>query len=349
MLDELVDVIETLKSRINEHRAVLQGNEAQTRVSLIDPLLRALGWDTADPALVRPEYNVRGKRADYALLDWQGNAAVLLEAKKLSEPLSAHRSQVAAYASELGIKYPALTNGSKWEMYDNSIFVPIEQRRILNVSIADDPSTECAKQFSLLLRSNLESARPAQASEPIPVTQSKGGSVPTSKTPATGVWQRPRSGRFAETSKPPTMGDWRRPRPNHFLATSKTLNTAWIALKDIPTIYGSKWPTAVRFPNGEEKFTKIWVDLLIEVVEWLIRDGVLTSSECPIPDAYNLARNAIHIQPKHPNETEFYAPHRLSNGLFLCGRGPRKIHIDRCIALMEYFGKDPSTVHVQVG
>ena len=43
MLDELVDVIETLKSRINEHRSVLQGNEAQTRLSLIDPLLRALG------------------------------------------------------------------------------------------------------------------------------------------------------------------------------------------------------------------------------------------------------------------------------------------------------------------
>ena len=43
MLDELVDVIETLKSRINEHRAVLQGNEAQTRLSLIDPLLRR--WD----------------------------------------------------------------------------------------------------------------------------------------------------------------------------------------------------------------------------------------------------------------------------------------------------------------
>ena len=51
MLDELVDVIETLKSRINEHRAVLQGNEAQTRLSLIDPLLRALGWDTGRPRL----------------------------------------------------------------------------------------------------------------------------------------------------------------------------------------------------------------------------------------------------------------------------------------------------------
>ena len=44
MLDELVEVIEELRGRINEHRTVLQGSEAQTRSSLVDPLLRALGW-----------------------------------------------------------------------------------------------------------------------------------------------------------------------------------------------------------------------------------------------------------------------------------------------------------------
>ena len=55
-MTELVDVSETLKSRINEHRSVLQGNEAQTRMSLIDPTIanEELGWDTADPALVSP-------------------------------------------------------------------------------------------------------------------------------------------------------------------------------------------------------------------------------------------------------------------------------------------------------
>ena len=72
-----------------------------------------------------------GKRADYALLS--GNSVVVfLEAKRLDEPLSNHRSQIVAYASELGIKFPALTNGNEWEVYDNSKLVPIEQRRILN-------------------------------------------------------------------------------------------------------------------------------------------------------------------------------------------------------------------------
>ena len=98
MLDELIDVIETLKSRIDKHRSVLQGNEAQTRLSLIDPLLRALGWDTADPALVRPEYVVSGRRADYALMNAQGDVVVFLEAKNLGEQLANHRSQVVAYA-----------------------------------------------------------------------------------------------------------------------------------------------------------------------------------------------------------------------------------------------------------
>ena len=36
MLDDLVEVIDTLKSRIEEHRADLQSNETRTRMALID-------------------------------------------------------------------------------------------------------------------------------------------------------------------------------------------------------------------------------------------------------------------------------------------------------------------------
>lgn len=37
---------------------LLGENEAQTRVSLIDPLLRALGWSPDDPDQVRVEVRV---------------------------------------------------------------------------------------------------------------------------------------------------------------------------------------------------------------------------------------------------------------------------------------------------
>ena len=59
-LDDLVSVIKTLKARLHAHRKVLQANEIRTRMALIDPLLQSLGWDTADPALVLPEYDLSG-------------------------------------------------------------------------------------------------------------------------------------------------------------------------------------------------------------------------------------------------------------------------------------------------
>ena len=165
-LDDLVHVIETLQQRIKDHGDSLRQNETRTRMALIDPLLQALGWDVADPSAVLPEYDVSGKRADYALLS--GNSVVVfLEAKRLDEPLSNHRSQIVAYASELGIKFPALTNGNEWEVYDNSKLVPIEQRRILNLSINGTPAHQCALQLLLLWRPNLASGQPVQAKEPI--------------------------------------------------------------------------------------------------------------------------------------------------------------------------------------
>ena len=181
LLDELVDVIQTIQDRIRDHGASLREYETRTRMALIDPLLQALGWDTADPGLVTPEYNVSGKRADYALLDGKRSPVVFLEAKRLDELLSNHRSQVAAYASELGIQYPALTNGNDWEVYDNSKLVPIEQRSILNLSIKDSEAHQLALRLLLLWRPNLASGQPVAASESVLSNASR--TAPTATEP----------------------------------------------------------------------------------------------------------------------------------------------------------------------
>ena len=85
-LDELAATIETIKSRINEHGISLAANETRTRQVLIDPLLDALGWDVSDPDQVELEYDVRGKRADYALKS-NGRVVGVIEAKSLRSPL----------------------------------------------------------------------------------------------------------------------------------------------------------------------------------------------------------------------------------------------------------------------
>ena len=318
MLDELVDVIETLKSRINEHRSVLQGNEAQTRMSLIDPLLRALGWDTANPALVRPEYVVNDRRADYALMNAQGDVVVFLEAKNLGEQLANHRSQVVAYASELGIRFPALTNGNEWEVYDNSQLVPIEQRRVLNVSIANDPSPKCALQFLLLWHPNMASGLPIEAKEPIV------GTVPP--TPAT---------------SPPTQT----PVQN----VPVPLDAGWVTLRDFDAKKGGKCPPKVRFPKGDEKDIRNWKDLLAEVAEWLIRDGKLTAAECPIPLGHSGKNCLVNSLPEHTNGRALRTPRELTGPLFLNVDMDATKLVERSRELIEYFEEDPSAVHVQVG
>ena len=225
MLDDLVGVIETLKSRIRDHAAHLQANEIRTRTSLIDPLLNALGWDVADPGLVTAEYDVNGKRADYALLDADGGPVVFLEAKKLGERLSNHRSQVTSYVNELGIRYPALTNGSEWEVYDNSKYLrPIEERSILNVSLTRDPARQCALQLLLLWRSNMAERQPVPPPQPIVEVGQDSPSV-------------------ASVDEGHGQSEWED-------------NGGWVSLKDFSATSGTSAPSMVRFPSGKDRPVK---------------------------------------------------------------------------------------------
>ena len=169
MLDELVNTIETLKACINEHRTALQASEAQTRLSLIDPLLRALGWDTADPALVRPEFTLSGGRADYALLGEAEKPVAIMEAKRLNEALGTmdRRMQMLTYANFSNVAYAGLTDGDQWVLYRVFAQKPLEDRLVLDLSIVNLPAHESALKLLLLWRPNLASGQPTEAAEPI--------------------------------------------------------------------------------------------------------------------------------------------------------------------------------------
>lgn len=123
MLDELVDTIESLKARIKEHREHIGVYEVRTRTALIDPILRALGWDVSDPSLVTIEPKTDGGWADYALLDKDRKTVVFVEAKKLSDREPPIKQAVGYAVSEniqnkVKVRYCASTNGDTWELYD---------------------------------------------------------------------------------------------------------------------------------------------------------------------------------------------------------------------------------------
>ncbi|MDE0204627.1 MAG: hypothetical protein OXP66_01155 [Candidatus Tectomicrobia bacterium] len=70
-LDELANCIERLKTRMRSHRTILEENEIPPPAALIGPLLRALGWDVSDPAVVMAENKVGNKSAGYAIANFK--------------------------------------------------------------------------------------------------------------------------------------------------------------------------------------------------------------------------------------------------------------------------------------
>ena len=309
MLDELVNTIETLKARISEHRTALQASEAQTRLSLIDPLLRVLGWDTADPALVRPEYTLSTGRADYALLGPGNQPVAIMEAKRLNEPLgnAEHRMQMLTYANFSNVAYAGLTDGDQWVFYRVFDQKPLSERVVLEVSIANEESSKAALKLLLLWCRNLESGQPIAPAEPIVIVN------PDPPPPA---------------PTPPDRG--------------------WVSLTQFVPTPGTK-PAKLRLPGGGELSVTSWRDLFIELSEWLVRDRVLTHDKCPVSLGKSNAFSTVNLQPRHPNGKEFLTPHKLSNGLFLAPHGSAQDIIYRCRIIMEHLGKDPDSVHVQVG
>ena len=326
LLEELVAAIDTVKSRIALHQSSLRQSEALTRYSLIDPLLRALGWDTADPALVTPEYDVGGKRADYALLE--GNQVVVfLEAKRLDENLAGHRSQVAAYASELGIKYPALTNGSEWEVYDNSKLVPIDQRRILTVSIANSPTAATALQLLLLWRPNLASGQPVAANQPLAGLDQQSSAQPD---PHTSIQGDPSETSLSESQ-----------------SHSDAPSAGWVTLSAYSQPAGTPHPPAIRFPDSGEYSIQHWYEILTATVEWLVIKGLLTKDE--IPFKTTTGRYLVNTEPIGADGNQFANHHTVLDGSLAVNTNLNAGQVrSNAKRLLEHFGQDPSSVLLKI-
>ncbi len=155
-LEPLVSAIQTARSAIDKHGAGLSKNEIRTRNILIDPVLRALGWDVSVWEDVEVEHGAGKKRVDYALLGTEGQPLVLIEAKKLNEGLDSKRTQMLTYCTEIGVRHGVLTDGNCWDVYDVWQQRSMDERRLIQVIISSRPPVIAAW---MLLRLSKEFVR----------------------------------------------------------------------------------------------------------------------------------------------------------------------------------------------
>jgi type I restriction enzyme R subunit len=99
-------------------------NEAQTRLDLIDPVLKAAGWGVVDGSRIRVEFPItdgriigqkrrtRPLKADY-ILEYRNKRLAVIEAKARDEYYTDGVGQAKDYAGRLNIRFGYSTNGQQ--------------------------------------------------------------------------------------------------------------------------------------------------------------------------------------------------------------------------------------------
>lgn len=120
--DVIASAVSDVRARIERRGQHIGGHETRTRVLLIDPILKALGWDVLDPDIVEIETpNEDGGRPDY-VLKVGDQPRLVVEAKALGKlNVSDTVAQVAEYIYKPPLDVVAaavFTDGEKWRFHD---------------------------------------------------------------------------------------------------------------------------------------------------------------------------------------------------------------------------------------
>lgn len=129
--------------------------EMETRASLINPVLNALGWRVGDLEQVRQEYRFQRSDSpvDYALMEG-GKPSLFVEAKALGRNLGDHKwaSQIMGYAIVAGVEWMVLTDGNEYRIYNTHAPVPVAEKLFHAVRVTDDDAN-VREVLDLLARS----------------------------------------------------------------------------------------------------------------------------------------------------------------------------------------------------
>ena len=318
-LDDLKETIETLRERIQAHRAYLEGNETRTRQVLIDPLLHELGWDVGDPDSVELEYSINQQRVDYALMGRKTPVAVI-EAKALGKPLDEKETmQALNYANTAGIPYMTLTNGDHWRMLEVFKQAPMKDRILMNFQLTQDEPYACALQALGLWRPNLASGEPKEAATPVMI-------------------EKPAHDETSTNQPEPAS-----PEPS---SNKEQNQDYWVPLESLE-IKTRKPPanTKIKLPDSSTKPIEDWIKIWVSVASYLIETGKISKNDCPVRKKEGVKTYLLHTEPRDRDGGKFRGKKEIGELWLFTNLNPTNAQKNSCW-LLENFGVSPSTVLV---
>lgn len=149
--EKMVDGLKRLLPIVQQQKA-RDVSEADTVTLVKDLLSEAFGYDKY--AELTSEHAVRGTYCDLAV-KIDGKLLMLIEVKSAGTNLDdRHVKQVVDYASNQGVEWVLLTNGSVWRLYQVIFAKPIDKRLLCEVDLTtiDLRKAECLECIYLLTR-----------------------------------------------------------------------------------------------------------------------------------------------------------------------------------------------------
>ncbi len=292
-LIKAMELFEELKQRINEHGDYLRESEYRTRVLLIDPLLRMLGWNVEDFDCVEIEFRTSQsvqERADYVLKNDESKVAIV-EAKRLGTVMSStERRQAKEYADYADASQCVLTDGAKWMLYDlDQGRNPDKMKPKVEFDIENDVPEQLIL-YSLTLWQQW-------------FTSEVGYSSVSNLFLGSGV------GNSQSETNRATNEQQKRQQPDNSPEDSDN----WCSFES--ELYPQRTkPTELKIGDSPGKTVTSWTAAIHNVVVWLADEEILSASDCPIgTETYTF----IGSEAVNPNGNRFRSPQTLSNGLIL--------------------------------
>jgi hypothetical protein len=289
-LSALCETLKLVKSSAENYREQLQRNEAVTRAVLIDPVLRALGWEVANPAMVEVEKPITSPGKS-GVLDYHLNAEkpIIIEAKKLGEPLENHFIQLVGYAYTLGIENLFITDGLKWSHYIN--FSPSNQEPVKRIDLGqleESELTKAAAYFVETLDAALFAPEPQKVED---VLQEKYNNMERKMLEMERMVLSIANGSGMPVAVDPVQVNTQMPW--------LLLDGSWDAKK--------KKPAKFRMPNGQVVDVRSWTQVLMEACKYCLTENQELLRQLPIADRTGRATKLISttMPPTNLNSDSF--------------------------------------------
>ena len=125
------------------------------------------------------------------------------------------------------------------------------------------------------------------------------------------------------------------------------VNGNWHKLSELGNTFPLKKglkPSALRFPNGNEKIVRSWKEMYVSVVEWSFDEKLLRPDAIP----WKLKSPTCIRSKGQYDPTGFWKTVKLKNGLFLYVHWGKEQMLGKIRRFIRECGKDPSQFHGQL-